>query len=106
MYLPEYSLNFTKIALIVLFAGLGLFAIQLTAGFLIMKKYEACAAEWRGAHPGTLSEADMKRLITESADCVEKRLNAFERLFFNAEAARGRSVRMGRTEAPGAAKAP
>ncbi|MDO8330087.1 MAG: hypothetical protein Q7T36_06415 [Fluviicoccus sp.] len=93
-------MNFTKIALIVLFTGLGLFAVQLSAGFFIMKKYESCAAEWRGAHPGTLSEADMKRLITESANCVEKRLNAFERLFFNAEAARGRSVQVIRKEAP------
>ena len=84
-------MNYTKIALFALFGLLGLFAIQLSAGYLIMKKYEACAADWRGAHPGKLSTEAMRRMIMESVDCVEGRLNVFERLFFDADAARQRA---------------
>ena len=90
-YYREFSLNYTKIALYALFGLLGLFAIQLSAGYLIMKKYEACAAEWRAAHPGKLSPDAMRGMIVGAVDCVEGRLNVFERFFFDADAARQRA---------------
>lgn len=99
-------MNYTKIALIALFAGLGLFLIQISAGYTVLKKYEACAADWRAAHPGKLAPADMKALIESSVSCVEQRLNVVERLFFNAEAARERALQLNAKPAPSAAPKP
>lgn len=100
--LSEFRVNKTKIALIVLFAGLGLYGVQLAAGYRIMKTYEACASDWRLAHPGKLAREDMQQLIRDSAGCVEGRLNAFERLFFDAEAARNRAEQLKAPPAAGA----